>query len=265
MKKNPKISIVTTVYNGDKYLEKCILSIINQTYKNYEHIIIDAGSTDGTLDIIKKYENQYNMRWISEKDEGMYDGISKGFKLATGDIYAWLNSDDEYLPHAFETVALVMSDKNIQWCTGYPVVFTEDGKMYQMLNVLPIYLSKYVKKGYHDGRIAPMIQQESTFWTKELWNKVGGLNPKYKFAGDYWLWRSFAKNEKLYTIDTIIAGFRRHSGQKSEQISDYWNEVGCFSSYRKFLSKLRIIKLLIYIQTFGDHEQLIRMRDYWEK
>ena len=264
MKQNPKFSIVTTVYNGEKYIEKCILSVMSQSYKNYEHIIVDAGSTDGTIDIIKKYENKYNMRWISEKDEGMYDGINKGFKLATGDIYAWLNSDDEYLPHAFETVATVMIEKNIQWCTGFPVVLTEDGKMYQMNTVLPIYLSRYIKKGYHDGRIAGMIQQESTFWTKELWDKVGGLDKKYKLAGDYWLWRRFAEHEKLYTIDTIIAGFRRHPEQKSANIDEYWNEVGMDSIMHKIFAKFKIIKFIIYMQSLGENKQLIRMRTFWE-
>ena len=98
MNHHPKVSIVTACYNSEKYIEDCIKSIMRQTYDNVEHIIVDGGSTDGTLDIIKKYENQYNMRWISEKDNGMYDAITKGFRMASGEIYAWLNSDDMYMP-----------------------------------------------------------------------------------------------------------------------------------------------------------------------
>ena len=91
----PLISIITVVYNGEKYLEETILSVINQTYDNVEYIIIDGGSTDGTIDIIKKYNDNIDY-WVSEKDRNMYDGINKGLKIASGDIVASLNSDDFY-------------------------------------------------------------------------------------------------------------------------------------------------------------------------
>lgn len=265
MNQNLKISIVTPVYNCKEYIINCIESIKTQSYKNFEHIIVDGGSTDGTLDIIKKYENQYPMRWISEADNGMYDAINKGFDMATGDIFAWLNADDQYMPYAFDTIATVMSDSKIQWCTGFPVVLTEEGKMYKMLTVLPIYLSKYLKKGYYDGKIAPMIQQESTFWTRTLWEKAGGVQIKYKYAGDYWLWREFAKYETLYTLDTIVAGFRKHKGQKTSQMDGYWRELKKYSLYRKFLCRFKVIKFIIYMQSLGDHKQLIRMQKFWEE
>jgi glycosyltransferase involved in cell wall biosynthesis len=256
-----KISIVTPVYNCEKYIEKCILSIKNQDYDNYEHIIVDGQSTDGTLDIVRKYDGTYPMRWISETDKGMYDAINKGFGMASGDIFAWINADDCYMPHAFDTMAKIMTQRNISWCTGFPVVLTEDDRMYEMPIVLPIYLQNIVEKGYSDGRISPMIQQESTFWTRELWEKSGGINTKYKAAGDYWLWRTFAKYEKLYTVDTVIAGFRRHEGQISSQMDKYWNEVGTYTMYKKFLSKTKIVKLYIYLCSLKEHEQLIRMRN----
>lgn len=126
MKKHPKITIVTACYNSEEYLEDCIRSIKNQTYDNLEHIIVDGKSTDHTLEIIKKYENCYNMRWISERDNGMYDAICKGSHMGTGEICAWLNSDDMYLPWACELVANVMSKTDIQWCTGIPCHYTEE-------------------------------------------------------------------------------------------------------------------------------------------
>lgn len=264
MKDNPKISIVTPVYDCAKYIETCILSVKDQSYQNYEHIIIDGGSTDGTLDVIKKYETVYPMKWISEPDKGMYDAINKGFSLADGDIYAWLNADDQYMPHAFDTVATVMKARDIQWCTGFPVVLDDIGRMYEMLTVLPIYLSKFLQRGYHDGRIAPMVQQESTFWTRQLWERAGGVDIRYKYAGDHWLWREFARYETLYTLDTVLAGFRRHEGQKTSQMDRYWEELGKYSLYKKFLARSRVIKFLIYMQSLGDHRQLIRMHDHWE-
>lgn len=114
-KEKPLVSIVTPVYNGEKYLEDTIQSIIKQTYDNIEYIIIDGGSTDKTLDIIKKYEDKIAY-WMSEQDRGMYDGINKGFKMATGEIFAWLNSDDKYYHSAVEIVVGIFNkySKNIE-------------------------------------------------------------------------------------------------------------------------------------------------------
>lgn len=103
MKFNPLISIITVVYNGAKTLEQTIESVLNQTYKNIEYIIIDGGSTDGTLDIIKQYEEQISL-WISEPDKGLYDAMNKGIKKAKGEIIGMINSDDWYEPNAVELI-----------------------------------------------------------------------------------------------------------------------------------------------------------------
>lgn len=109
------ISIVTPTYNSEQYLEDCIQSIMKQRYKDYEHIVVDGGSSDGTIDILKKYENQYPLRWISEKDRGMYDAIRKGFKMARGDIFCWLNSDDMFMPWTLQVVGKVMKNSRVQY------------------------------------------------------------------------------------------------------------------------------------------------------
>ena len=114
MKENPRISIVTPTFNSEEYLETCILSIRNQHYENLEHIIVDGGSTDSTLEIIRKYELDYPLRWISEPDDGMYDAINKGFSMSSGDILAWLNSDDFYFPWTCEVVAGTFYKKGIE-------------------------------------------------------------------------------------------------------------------------------------------------------
>lgn len=104
----PKISIVTPSFNSDKYIEDCIQSVLNQNYPNFEHIIIDGGSTDGTIEILKKYPH---LKWISEPDEGQSDAINKGIKLASGDILGWQNSDDYYLPSVFNKVYRVFDER----------------------------------------------------------------------------------------------------------------------------------------------------------
>ncbi len=106
----PKISIVTPSYNSAEFIEDCIQSVLKQNYPNFEHIIIDGGSTDGTVEILKKYPH---LKWISEPDEGQSDALNKGFKKAEGDIIGWLNSDDVYLPGTFNKVADILSNDKI--------------------------------------------------------------------------------------------------------------------------------------------------------
>ena len=229
MNKKPRISIVTPVYNCEQYIEKCIQSILSQEYYNYEHIIMDGGSTDGTVDILRKYQDEYPMKWISEPDNGMYDAINKGFQTATGDIYAWINADDCYYPWTFEIVAKVFEKKEIQWLIGMPSnIKSYDGTdvTYLSPNLPPVFNRKMIQKGVYDGIRLPFIQQESCFWTRQLWERSGGVDIKYKLAGDYHLWKKFAEKTTLYTVHCSLAGFRIHDHQKSGDFAAYHREVG---------------------------------------
>lgn len=243
MNKKLKFSIVTAVYNGEEYIEKCILSIKNQSYKNYEHIIMDGGSTDGTLEIIKKYEGTYNMKLISQRDNGMYDAIVNGFNLSTGEVLSWLNADDMYMPWALEVVNKVMTEKNVEWCMGFPC-YWDKNDVCRCQFMISNYSRNNIKNGLHDGRILPFIQQESSFWSKKLWEKANGEFIKnYDIAGDYHLWVAFAKHEALYKINSPISGFRHHSGQKSEDKDKYYSEIDKLSIYKKIIMNTKIIKL----------------------
>ena len=244
MKEHPRITIVTVCYNSEKYLEDCIQSVRNQTYDNVEHIIVDGKSADHTVDIIKKFNGKYNMKWVSEPDQGMYDAIYKGFNMATGDIYAWLNSDDMYMPWACELIAQVMSQTDIQWCTGIPCHYTEYGVAYNIARITPSFPQGFIRKGYNDGRIATFLEQESMFWTKELWDKCGSVIIDYRYAGDYHLWKEFAKYQPLVTLDSVISGFRIHEGQKSSDRCKYYNEIGSLNCFRKFLQKTKVVQAL---------------------
>lgn len=219
---NNKFSIITPVYNGAAFLEECILSVKNQLYRNYEHIIVDGGSTDGTLDILRKYEGTYPMRWISEKDNGMYDAICKGFRMADGDYCAWLNSDDIYFPWSLSVAAECL--KRVHWCTGLRGALDAQGRLYHV-DGHTVFRQKWIARGYY-GQVFPPIQQESTFWTRDLWERAGGSDiSSCKLAGDWKLWTLFARHEPLYTVTDLIGCFRVHAGQLSSDMGKYQAEI----------------------------------------
>lgn len=241
--KELKITVVTAVYNGEEYIEQCIKSIMNQTYKNFEHIIMDGGSEDRTIEIAKRYENQYDLKIISRKDNGMYDAIANGFDMAQGDILCWLNADDMYMPWAFEIMQTVISKTDAEWCMGFPTYWCDKGVNRCQYRV-SAYTQKAIKYGLHDGRILPFIQQESSFWTKSLWMRAeGAFIRNYNVAGDFQLWKAFAQYTPLYKINSPIAGFRQHVGQKSEDKECYYKEVDELTIWKKILIKVKIFKI----------------------
>lgn len=212
MKYYPKISIVTPVFNRVHFVENTILSVIEQNYPNLEYIIIDGGSTDGTVEIIKKYEN-YLAYWISEPDEGMYHALEKGLRRCNGEIMAWINSDDKYHAGAFFNVAKIFNDlPEVEWITGTPSLYNKEGlcvKVYE-----PI---KWSTEKIYTGEFR-WIQQESVFWRSSLYQKCGYcINVQHKYAADFELWVRFFKNARLYTVNTVLGGFRFHNNQLSIQ------------------------------------------------
>ncbi len=209
----PKISIVTPVFNQAVYLEECILSILDQKYPNLEYIIVDGGSTDGTVDIIKKY-SPFLAYWVSEKDAGIYHALQKGFEKSTGEIMGWLNSDDILHRKSLFSVADIFGKfREVDWLQGYPTVIDELGRI---VFHRPHRFSKYsfYLKEYHDGIF---IQQESTYWRRSLWKKTGAfISTSYKYAGDFELWMRFFLNSQLVCTNALIGAFRmRSTGQIS--------------------------------------------------
>lgn len=220
----PRISIVTINLNNARFLEETMLSVLSQSYPSLEYIIIDGGSTDGSVEIIKKYE-KHLAYWISEKDEGYGYALQKGFGKATGDIMAWLNSDDVYYPNSLFTVAEIFSrHQQVKWLTGFPSWLSEKG---YRLAEMPLFGNSYWARRYDLylkysrwsrfrflGGDYQAIQQESTFWRRQLWEKAGScVNTDYQLAVDTELWCRFFRHERLYTVPCLLAAFR-WSGQR---------------------------------------------------
>ena len=236
LKNYPKISIVTPSFNQAQFLEATINSILSQNYPNLEYIIIDGGSTDGSVEIIKKYENYLHF-WCSEPDGGHYVAINKGFAKSSGEIMAWLNSDDMYFNGSLNTVASIMSElKEIEWLTTLnPAGYDYQGFCTGFTSI-PGYSREAFLDGYYAGKF--WIQQESTFWRRSLWEKIGShIRDKFKFAGDFDLWSRFFCHADLYGTSSPLGGFRTRFNQRVRQGNFYHQEVDkSIAEYRKLIN-----------------------------
>jgi glycosyltransferase involved in cell wall biosynthesis len=223
----PKISIVTPSFNQANFLEATINSVITQNYPNLEYIIIDGGSSDGSVEIIKKYE-RYLHFWCSEPDGGQYDAINKGFAHSTGEIMAWLNSDDMYLPWALKTIADIMSTlPHIQWLTTLsPGLWDYQGFCSGFASLPGYSLQAFLDGYYLPWKGKGWIQQESTFWRRQLWEKAGGyVRTDMKLASDFDLWSRFYIHADLYATPSPLGGFRRQFHQRSKNREEYVREA----------------------------------------
>ena len=202
----PKISIVTPVFNSAKYLEQTITSVLLQHYPNLEYFIIDGGSTDGTLDIIKRYERQIS-GWISEPDKGMYDALNKGFARTSGEIMGWISATDKLHTGGLAVVGSVFRDMppHVEWITGRATWFSDEGMTIGVLD-LPHWSRFRFLAGANR-----YIQQESTYWRRSLWEKAGSrTESSCRNGADFELWVRFFRHAKIYPVDALIGGFRMH-------------------------------------------------------
>jgi glycosyltransferase involved in cell wall biosynthesis len=205
--KIPKVTIVTPSYNQAAFLEETILSVLNQSYSNIEYIVVDGGSTDGSLDIIKKYEDRLTW-WVSEPDNGQSDAINKGFKHATGEIYNWLNSDDILYPDSVKVAVHFMQkhpDREVVY--GDRIVIDQDGKIIDTFEPLSITRTS--------ARFFLRIPQEVTFFTAGLWHRVNGLNEDLHYVMDSDLWYRFLEETKFFHIPVFMGAYRDHVESKS--------------------------------------------------
>ena len=236
-----RITVVTPNYNGGSFLEATIRSVLSQNYQNLEYILVDGASSDKSMRIVERYADHF-AHIISEKDEGHADAVNKGFKLATGDVLAWINSDDLLLPNALHRVNHVFSAfPEVQWLTGRPSTARESGELDPLR---PLRMWSWIRFLCGDFRY---IQQESTFWRRSLWQESGAtLNTHYRLANDFDLWLRFFRRASLYTIDAPLGCFRIRSGQRSvAYAADYERE--CDQAFEAFVNAMPAALLARYL------------------
>jgi glycosyltransferase involved in cell wall biosynthesis len=235
---NPLVSVITVVYNGAKHLEQTINSVLTQSYKNIEYIIIDGGSTDETVDIIKRYEDKIDY-WQSERDGGIYFAMNKGISLAKGELIGILNADDFYLPDTIEKI--ITTNKTFQADIYY-------GDM------------QYITENAHKLSVAkpditkmnemPAIFHPTCFVRKSVYDKAGVFDTQYKISADYdFLLRCLRKNFSFYYIPEVFTCFRLGgmSGSCASNIEGYKiMKVHKTGHHKKII--LRTIKC--YVKTF---------------
>ncbi len=208
------ITIVTPSYNQAQFLEETIRSVLLQGYPNLEYIVMDGGSTDGSVEIIEKYD-PWITHWVSEEDEGQSDAINEGFKHATGDIYNWINSDDFLRPGALQVIGeLFRLPTPIDWVTGGRIVrsvqySTEEVQM-QWRRQWPKYLLDF-----------PDFPQDATFFTADVWESVGGLNPTLRYGMDILFFHEMLRYSKNGAFSTaVFSCMNIHEGQKTKDEGD---------------------------------------------
>jgi glycosyltransferase involved in cell wall biosynthesis len=270
-KTGPLISVLIVVFNGEQFLEEALLSVFNQTYSNIELIVMDGDSIDGTVDILKKFDDSIDY-WLSEPDAGQSDAFNKGFSLCNGDLLTWLNADELYTPNAIKNIVEVFNNKpESKWLTG-GIVLTDES-----LNISKMRMGEggaNILSKMH----ALNVYGASTFFTKEIFEKSGGMNLKLNFTMDTDLWWRFSlMGESFIRVNHYLCIFRMHENSKTanhvvtgsnktpvhqHEIDRIFTLYGPNSKYLLALSKLsRNFFRLLSLDYIRSRADSIRFRD----
>lgn len=252
MRNNLSVSIITPVFNSENTVEFTTKSVLNQSYPNIEYIIIDGGSTDGTLDIIEKYKDKIT-KFISEPDKGVYDGMSKGIKFATGEIIGILNSDDVYASeNVIELVIKTMEEKNVDCCWG-DLVYVDRKN--------PDKIIRYWKSSEHEeGKFKTgWHPPHPTFFVKKwVYEKYGVFNLDFPISADYELMLRFLEKYKIKScyIPKVLVKMRI-GGQSSKNILNIIKgNIECYKAWK--VNELRINPLRVFLKPLSKIPQYFK-------
>ena len=238
-----KISVVIPCFNMEAYIEETLLSVVSQRYSKLELIVVDGGSTDGTMEILERYRPQISTL-ISEPDEGQYFAVNKGLRLATGDIVCWLNADDIYFPWTLKMVNHVfLNHPEISWISGATSTMREDGLIKSLGGKGMVKSRRKISRGYFRQSAYGYLQNEGMFWRREVQEACGLVDTKYRLAGDFELWTRFAQKFDLLSVFTPLASFRTREDSRSRALGKaYEEEVEIVVSKHRNASKpLRLL------------------------
>ncbi len=231
MDKYLKISIITPSYNQDGFIRQTINSVLRQGYPNLEYLVIDGGSIDSTVEVLKSYGTA--IRWVSEKDRGQSDAINKGLKMATGDILAYLNSDDVYLDQSlFAVNDFFQKHQNIKWAYGRCRIINENNQ--EIRKLITVYKNFWMREySYNKLLSINFINQPATFWRREITKELGFFNENEHLVMDYEYWLRIGKKYQAGFIDECLAGFRMHTQSKSSQnfVKQFHDELRIAKKY----------------------------------
>ena len=247
-----KVSIITAVYNNKEFIEDCIRSVLDQSYKNIEHIIIDGGSTDGTLEVIKKYKEKI-AKFISEPDNGIYDGMNKGIKLATGELIGILNSDDMYASKdVITSVVDKIQAKNADCCWGDLVYVNR----FDTNKNVRYWKSASYKKGLF--RIGWMPPHPTFFVRKEVYEKFGNFNLNFRISADYEIMLRFLEKYKIKPcyIPQVLVKMRTGGNSRPSLFNTLKANIECYRAWR--INGLKIKPFIIFSKPLSKIGQYIK-------
>jgi glycosyltransferase involved in cell wall biosynthesis len=204
----PSITIVTPTFNAAATIEETLASIAAQNYPGLEHVVVDGGSTDGTLAILQREAAAGSLRFISEPDEGLSDAFNKGVAMATGDFVGWLNADDTYEPGALAAVGAALAARpTVEWATGRCKIMGGDGE--ESRKAVTAY------KNFLLGRFSMwlfltnnFVSSPATFVRRDVLTELGGLDTRFAYSADYDLWLRLARRSSPLLVDADVARFR---------------------------------------------------------
>lgn len=215
----PLVSIVTPSLNQGRFIEEAIESVRAQDYRPIEHVVVDAGSTDGTVDVLRRYDD--DLRWVSEPDRGQSHALNKGFALARGEILAWINADDFYLPGAVAEAVAAITETGAGLVYADVLRVDEQGDRRRRIPSQPWDL-------WHHVNDRNRIWQPAAFFTREALEAVGGLDERYHLAMDYDLWLRIGERFPVRRVDAVWAAEREHPASKTMR-----NQRGFYAEDRR--------------------------------